>query len=78
MRGNAVWSQDYGKYVSPCFSEIPPESSNIRLTISKCIIRVTVFGFYELWLESKKVKSLNFKEFLKLKNYVKEVRHDIE
>jgi len=48
------------------------------INISKCTIVITDLGFIDLCLNNKKVKRLEFKEFLKLKPYVKSIeRNDI-
>lgn len=71
MINKTVWSEEYSSYVSHSF--ISKAEKAIKLDITKCIIKITMFGYYELWLNNNKVKSLNFNEFQKYKQYVKEV-----
>ena len=66
-----VWSDEFGCYVSRAFA--PKNSRNLKLDINKCIIKITIFGFYELWLKENKLRNLDFNEFMKYKKYVKEV-----
>ena len=76
MIKEAVWSQVYGSYVSRTFL---PEKERInspkliKFDITKCVIVITLFGFYELHLDDKKIKSISFDEYLKYRYYVKEV-----
>jgi len=71
MKPNQIWSEEYGCYVSRAF--MPRKEPTIKLDITNCIIKISVFGFYYLWLKGKQIKKLNFTEFLKYKKYVKEI-----
>lgn len=70
MRTDAVWNSG-GYWEAPRFSSI----SNIKIDITKCIIKFNAFGFIDLLLNEKRVKRLTFKEYLKFKAYVKNVIH---
>ena len=78
MMNNTVWSQEFGAYVSRSFlpekeREPAAKKSVIKFDITKCIIKITCFGFYELWLNDNKLKYIGFMEYLKFKKYVKEI-----
>lgn len=74
MRADAVYSVEYGCFIAPP----QPEAAKpvIRFDVTKCNIIINEFGFIDLYLGSKKIKRLNYKEFKKYKHYVKEVRDD--
>ena len=55
--------------------ERPAESIKlpVKIDITKCIIKVSCFGFYELWLNDVKLKTIGFMDYLKYRNYVKDI-----
>ena len=71
MKAGQIWSIEYDCYVSRTF--IPRKANNVKLDISKCIIKISPFGFYELWLNGKYLRNLNFLDYLKYKNFVLEI-----
>ena len=75
MKTGQIWSEEFGCYVSRAF--IPREEKSIKLDISKCIIKISEFGFYELWLNGKRLKGITFLEYLSYREYVKEVIEDV-
>ena len=74
MKYERVWSEEYGCYVSTTFA--PRKEKVIKLDITNCVIKITIFGFYYLWLNGKRIKKLNFDEFLLYKGYVKKIIED--
>ena len=72
MRTDAVWNPD-GYWEAPRNDSKPEKPVSIEIT--KCIIQVSEFGSPDLYLNGKRLKSLTFDEFLKYRNYVKEVRN---
>jgi len=71
---NKIWSEEYSSYVSYAFSpvnNIPKKA--IKIDIAKCIIKESCFGYFELWLNDKRLKAIKFMEYLKYRDYVKEV-----
>lgn len=75
---NKVWSEDYGRYVAPCWLQEKRINSKIKLDITKCTIVVNQFGFYELWLNDKEIKTISFKDYMIFKNYVKDIKYKME
>ena len=68
MKTGQIWSEEFDCYVSQTF--MPRQDKNIKLDITKCIIKISEFGFYELWLNSKKLKDISFLEYLSYRKYV--------
>lgn len=71
-----IWSQEYGSYVSRTFlpeKEREITQKVIKFDITKCVIKISCFGYYELWLKDKKIKSISFDDYLTYRKYVKEV-----
>jgi len=52
---------------------MPKEASNIKLDITKCVIIITEFNYFELHLNNKLLRSLSFNEFMKYRKYVSRV-----
>ena len=71
MKAGQIWSEEFGCYVSQTF--MPKTEKAIKLDITNCLIKISIFGFYYLWLRGKQIKKLNFDEFLLYKTYVKEI-----
>ena len=71
MKNNQIWSEEFGCYVSRAF--MPKKENNIKIDITNCIIKITEFGYYELWLNGIKLKYIGFMDYLKYKSYVKEI-----
>lgn len=80
MNKEAVWSQEYGSYVSRTFlpeKERIKISNLVKINLRDCNIIISLFGFYELWIKDKKLKSITFDEYLSYRNYVKEVIQEV-
>ena len=75
MKSGQIWSEKFDCYVSQAF--MPSQAKNIKIDISKCVIKISEFGFYYLWLNGKKLKRIDFLQFQSYKNYVKEVIRDV-
>ena len=73
MRSDAIYSEEYGCFIAP--PQIPIKKV-IRFDITKCIIKISKFGFFSLWINDKKLQDLNFKEYRKYKPYVLEVQDE--
>lgn len=72
MRTDAVWNTG-GYWEAPSFITGKPENIAITIDITKCIIKVSQFGYSYLYFNDKKVKKLTFLEYLKYRGYVKDV-----
>ena len=80
MNNNTIWSQEYSSYVSYAFLPEKERSTEsiklpVKIDITKCIIKVSCFGFYELWLNGVKLRYIGFMDYLKYRKYVKEIIH---
>jgi len=81
MKTGQLWSEDLGCVVSKAFYNIKEQvnmkvestSTKLRLDITKCTIKVTQFGMFELWFNEKRIRYISFMEFMKFKKYVKYV-----
>jgi len=75
MKLNQYWSEEYGCPVSYSFlkKDLNKPKSTLKIDITNCIIKITPMGFYELWLNNKRIRELSFKEYLKYKEYVKKI-----
>lgn len=73
MKAGQIWSEEFGCYVSRAF--MPREEKSIKFDITNCIIKISIFGFYYLYLKEKEIKKLNFDEFILYRKYVKETIH---
>ena len=73
MKPGQIWSIEYDCYVSHTF--MPRKEKTIKVNISKCVIKISPFGFYELWLDGKYLRNLDFLGYLKYKNLVFEVEY---
>ena len=71
MKSGQIWSVEYDCYVSHTF--LPRKEKPIKLDITNCIIKISIFGFYYLWMQGKEIKKLNFDEYLFYKKYVKKI-----
>lgn len=71
MKDGQLWSVEFDCYVSQTF--MPRKEKSIKLDITNCIIKLSIFGFYYLWLKGKEIKKLTFDEFLVYKKYVKKI-----
>jgi len=71
MKAGQIWSIEFDCYVSQTF--MPRKDNFIKLDITNCVIKISIFGIYYLYLKGKEIKKLDFDEFQKYKKYVKEI-----
>jgi hypothetical protein len=68
-----LWSQEYDSYVSKSYSFNRLKNNPFKISLHKCNILITRYGFFYLRQKSKLIKRLSLEEYLKFKNYVQEV-----
>ena len=81
MKTGQLWNEDLSSPVSKAYYNIKEHvnmitekaGSKIKLDITKCTIKITVFGMFELWLNEKRLRYINFNEYMKFRKYVKYV-----
>lgn len=74
MKQGQYWSEDYNCPVSLTFyNGAKRHASNIKIDITNCYIIITEFGHFQLWYKGKRIKDLDFSEYMKYKKFVKEI-----
>lgn len=78
MKAGQLWSNEFGCPVSKAFFDlkenlatmIETKSNKIKVELTKCYIKISRFGMFELWYNEKKLRTLSFNEYLKYRDYV--------
>ena len=71
-----VWSELYDSYVSESYHEARSPTQKIAFNINKCIIKISEFGFIDLYLDGKKIKRLTTEEYIKYRFIVLDIENN--